>query len=52
MRGSTSPANRGRNSNFARMGFTESDISELSDRLVDELVVWGGADRGEGRRTF
>jgi probable F420-dependent oxidoreductase len=30
--------------NFARMGFTESDITELSDRLVDELVAWGSVD--------
>jgi len=30
--------------NFARMGFTETDIADLSDRLVDELVVWGDAD--------
>jgi probable F420-dependent oxidoreductase len=30
--------------NFARMGFTASEISELSDRLVDELVTWGDAD--------
>jgi probable F420-dependent oxidoreductase len=29
---------------FARMGFTDADISDLSDRLVDELVVWGDAD--------
>lgn len=31
------------------MGFTETDISELSDRLVDELVVWGDADTVVGR---
>ncbi len=30
--------------NFARMGFTQADISHLSDRLVDELIVWGDAD--------
>ncbi|MCU1656367.1 MAG: hypothetical protein JWO57_1023 [Pseudonocardiales bacterium] len=30
--------------NFERMGFSSADISELSDRLVDELVVWGDAD--------
>lgn len=30
--------------NFARMGFTEADISDLSDRLVDELIVWGDTD--------
>jgi probable F420-dependent oxidoreductase len=27
--------------NFRRMGFTDDDISELSDRLVDDLVAWG-----------
>jgi probable F420-dependent oxidoreductase len=26
---------------FRRMGFTEDDISQLSDRLVDGLVSWG-----------
>jgi probable F420-dependent oxidoreductase len=31
--------------NFARMGFTDRDIADLSDRLVDELVIWGGADK-------
>ena len=30
--------------NFARMGFAETDIAELNDRLVDELVAWGDAD--------
>lgn len=30
--------------NFARMGFGSADIAGLSDRLVDELVVWGDAD--------
>ena len=34
----------GYRANFARMGFTETDIADLSDRLVDELVTWGGAD--------
>ncbi len=34
----------GYRANFARMGFADADISNLSDRLVDELVVWGGAD--------
>ena len=29
---------------FLRMGFTETDIADLSDRLVDELVSWGDAD--------
>jgi probable F420-dependent oxidoreductase len=35
---------RGYVANFARMGFDDADISNLSDRLVDELVVWGDAD--------
>lgn len=35
----------GYRANFARMGFTDRDIAGLSDRLVDELVVWGGADQ-------
>ncbi len=30
--------------NFERMGFSGTDISDLSDPLVDELVVWGDAD--------
>jgi probable F420-dependent oxidoreductase len=30
--------------NFIRMGFTEAEISGLSDRLVDELVAWGDDD--------
>ncbi len=33
----------GYRANFARMGFTESDIAGLSDRLVDDLVTWGDA---------
>lgn len=35
----------GYRANFARMGFTDRDIAGLSDRLVDELVIWGSADR-------
>src|SRR4051812_12634037 len=34
----------GYRANFARRGFTDSDISELSPHLVDELVAWGDAD--------
>ena len=34
----------GYRANFARMGFTDRDIAGLSDRLVDELVIWGSAD--------
>ncbi len=30
---------------FRRMGFTEDDISQLSDRLVDGLVSWGDEAR-------
>ncbi|MGH3500341.1 MAG: TIGR03620 family F420-dependent LLM class oxidoreductase [Nocardioidaceae bacterium] len=30
--------------NFRRMGFTDQDIEQLSDRLVDGLVAWGDAD--------
>jgi probable F420-dependent oxidoreductase len=37
----TMPAYR---ANFARMGFGPDDIAGLSDRLVDELVVWGDLD--------
>jgi probable F420-dependent oxidoreductase len=29
---------------FARMGFTPDDIAEVTDRLVDDLVIWGDAD--------
>lgn len=32
---------RGYPANFARMGFTDTDIEQLSDHLVDELVTWG-----------
>jgi len=35
---------RGYRAGFARMGFTDSDIDGLSDRLVDDLVIWGSAD--------
>jgi probable F420-dependent oxidoreductase len=34
----------GYRANFERMGYSSTDISELSDRLVDDLVVWGDAD--------
>lgn len=33
----------GYRANFARMGFTESDIASLSNRLLDDLVIWGSA---------
>jgi probable F420-dependent oxidoreductase len=35
----------GYRANFARMGFTDRDITGLGDQLVDELVIWGDADR-------
>jgi len=34
----------GYRASFARMGFTDSDIAGLSDRLIDDLVTWGSAD--------
>ena len=36
---------------FARMGFTPDDIAEVTDRLVDELVIWGDADTISARIT-
>jgi alkanesulfonate monooxygenase SsuD/methylene tetrahydromethanopterin reductase-like flavin-dependent oxidoreductase (luciferase family) len=27
--------------NFTRMGFTQNEVADLSDRLVDDLVAWG-----------
>jgi probable F420-dependent oxidoreductase len=35
---------RGYRASFARMGFTDSEINGLSDKLTDELVIWGDAD--------
>jgi probable F420-dependent oxidoreductase len=32
---------RGYADSARRLGFTETDIGTLSDRLVDELVTWG-----------
>lgn len=37
--------------NFRRMGFSESDVADLSDRLVDALTVWGDFDRVVSRLT-
>jgi probable F420-dependent oxidoreductase len=34
----------GYRTNFTRMGFSDADIADLSDHLVDELVAWGDAD--------
>jgi probable F420-dependent oxidoreductase len=36
--------NPGYAGNFERMGFTEDDVRDLSDRLVDGLIAWGDAD--------
>lgn len=33
----------GYRANFARMGFTDADVDELRDDLVDALVAWGDA---------
>jgi probable F420-dependent oxidoreductase len=30
--------------NFRRMGFSDDEITQVDDRLVDELVPWGDAD--------
>jgi probable F420-dependent oxidoreductase len=32
----------GYRASFTRMGFTGTDIADLSDELVDQLVAWGG----------
>ena len=32
-------------SSWKRLGFTDEDISTMSDRLVDALVVWGDVDQ-------
>ncbi len=37
--------------NFARMGFAETDVADLSDRLIDGLVAWGDADTVAARLT-
>jgi probable F420-dependent oxidoreductase len=29
---------------FARMGFTPTEIADITDRLVDELILWGDLD--------
>lgn len=34
----------GYRASFARMGFTDGDIADLSDALVDQLVIWGDAN--------
>jgi probable F420-dependent oxidoreductase len=35
--------------NWRRLGFSEEDVADLSDRLVDALVAWGDADTIAGR---
>jgi probable F420-dependent oxidoreductase len=30
--------------NLMRLGFTEDEITNMDDRLVDAIVVWGGID--------
>jgi probable F420-dependent oxidoreductase len=30
--------------NWKRLGFTDDDVTSLSDRLVDEVVAWGDVD--------
>jgi probable F420-dependent oxidoreductase len=37
--------------NFRRMGFTDEDIDQLSDGLVDGLVAWGDASAVAARVT-
>lgn len=37
--------------NFRRMGFSERDVADLSDRLVDALTVWGDFDQVVSRLT-
>jgi alkanesulfonate monooxygenase SsuD/methylene tetrahydromethanopterin reductase-like flavin-dependent oxidoreductase (luciferase family) len=34
----------GYTASFTRMGFTSTDIAELTDRFVDRLIIWGDAD--------
>jgi probable F420-dependent oxidoreductase len=34
----------GYRASFARMGFTENEVTGLADRLVDNLVIWGNDD--------
>jgi probable F420-dependent oxidoreductase len=34
---------------FSRMGFTDGDVRELSDGLVDASFAWGGVDQVVGR---
>ncbi|HEV7654679.1 MAG TPA: hypothetical protein VGP36_08075 [Mycobacteriales bacterium] len=34
----------GYRTSFARMGFTDDEVTGLADRLVDALVAWGDVD--------
>jgi len=40
------PGNR---ASFTRMGFAGTDISAATDTLVDQVVIWGDADRAAAR---
>lgn len=42
---------RGYPASFARMGYTGTDLAGISDRLVDDLVIWGDADTVSARIT-
>jgi probable F420-dependent oxidoreductase len=35
--------------NWKRLGFTDVDVEERSDRLVDALIAWGDLDTLAGR---
>jgi len=39
----------GYRASFARMGFTDGDITGLSDAFTDQLVIWGDSDAIDGR---
>jgi probable F420-dependent oxidoreductase len=41
----------GYQASFARMGFSASEIADISDRLVDDLVIWGDAETIVARVT-
>jgi hypothetical protein len=36
---------------FRRMGFTDQEIAQIADRLVDALVPWGDADTVAARAS-
>jgi probable F420-dependent oxidoreductase len=41
----------GYQASFARMGYPASEIADISDRLVDDLVIWGDAETIAARVT-